>query len=104
MLRVPKTAIRPADDSSTQPAWLAEAVPAIRDRSAVIRWLTGFTSTNPRSQPGIVAGLTNALLARVSGNWMAMLMTLTAWGDRSSRPRVVQIHETLNAKTMTSAT
>lgn len=104
MVSGPKTAVRAADASSTQPTWPAAAVPAIRARSAVTRWLTGFTSTKARSQPGKVAGLTNTLLANVSGNCTAKLMTVTAWADLSARPRAVQIHDTLKAKTRMSAT
>src|SRR5271170_529523 len=94
----PKVAVRTADAKSTQPAWVAAGVPFIRARSAVTRWLTGFTFTKARSQPGMVAGLTKTLLANVNGSCTAKLMTVTAWADLSARPSAVQIHDTLKAK------
>ena len=69
----------------TQPIWPAVAVPPIRPRSAVTRWLTGLTSTKARSQPGIVRGSTKTLLAKVSGKTRSRLMLETALGGRRAR-------------------
>jgi hypothetical protein len=66
MVTGPKMAIRAAEASSTHPACPAAPVPFISARSAETRWLTGFAFTNASSQPGIVAGSTNTLLANSS--------------------------------------
>src|SRR5215831_57879 len=104
MVSGPNTAVSTADARSTQPTSPTAGVPFIRARSAVTRWLTGFTFTKALSQAGSVAGLTKTLLANVNGSCTAKLMTVTAWADRSARPSAVQIHDTLKAKTRTSAT
>src|SRR6266508_2868546 len=98
------TAVSAADAASTQPTCPALAVPAIRPRVAVTRWLTGLTSMKACSQPGMVWGSTKMLLARVRGNSTSRLRLLTALGARSTSPRVVQIHDRPNANTRTSPT
>ena len=77
--------------------------PSISRRDAVARSETGLTSTNPRSTDGSVAGSTNTLDRNVSGKMPMKPAFMTAFGDRSTSPSVVNTHESPNAKMTTSA-
>src|SRR5918995_6065203 len=99
-----KARTSPADASRTQPIWPTLAVPTMSRRSAVTWWLTGLPSTKARSQPGIVSGSTNALLANVRGETRSRLMLETALGVRTMSASAVQIQARLNENTSRSAT
>src|SRR5262249_23195621 len=60
-----KTAVSTAQ-ASTQPAAPAAPVPDVRPHTAVVRWITGLTSTKARSQPDMICGPTKMLPAKVS--------------------------------------
>ena len=61
-------------------------------------------STNACTQPGMVDGSTNTLLAKVSGNSTVMLTCMTASGVGICSPTAVHTHDRLNANTSSSAT
>ena len=71
-----KTAVSTAQ-ASTQPAAPAAPVPDVRPHTAVVRWITGLTSTKARSQPDMICGPTKMLPAKVSGIKIIMDMPLT---------------------------
>jgi hypothetical protein len=98
------TAVSTAELTSTHPTSENVAVPAMRPRVAVTRWLTGLTSTQACSQPGIVDGSTNTLLANVSGNSSIMLTPITAFGVRMISPRIVNVQLSENENTSRSST
>ena len=63
----------------------------------------GFTFTNASSTLGSVSGSTNALDRNVSGKMNMKPAFITALGERSSRPSVVNTQLTPNANTTVSA-
>ncbi len=70
---------------------------------AVTRCEIGLTLTNASSGPGRVEGSTNALLRNVRGKIAMKPAFITALGERISRPRVVNTHDSPNENTTTSA-
>src|SRR5688572_692400 len=102
MVRVPKTAVITTDATRTHPISPVSQLPSIIARTAATRCVTGLTSTNACSQPGIVVGCTNTLLRNVSGNSTSMLVPITDFSLRSSRPSHVQIQENANENTISS--
>src|SRR5262245_65151645 len=104
MVNGAKTTSKAVLHRNTQPMSLASTVPCIRPRAAVARWVIGFTSTNDCTQPGIVSGSTNTLLANVSGNSTVMLSYITDSGVCNFNPSAVHTHDKLNEKTSSSAT
>ena len=78
-------------------------LPAIRPRDASARIEIGLTSTNASSAAGSVSGSTNTLLRNVSGKIPMKPAFITAFGDRSNSPSVVNTHDRPKANTTTSA-
>ena len=66
-------------------------VPLMSPRIAVVISDTGFTSTNARSQPGMVSGSTMMLDANISGNMKVKPIVITVIGVRISRPSTMKI-------------
>jgi hypothetical protein len=79
------------------------ALPSISPREAVARIEMGFTSTNARSRDGSVDGSTKTLDRNVSGKIPMKPAFITAFGVRSSRPKVVNSHDRPKEKTTTRA-
>src|ERR687897_2442740 len=98
------TATSIPDVRSTQPICPAVAVPCIRPRTAVARWVIGLESTIASSHEGMVRGSTKMLLAKVRGKSAIMLTPITELGVLKTSPSAVQIHDRLNENTRRSAT
>jgi hypothetical protein len=73
-------------------------------REAVTRNEIGFAFTTASSALGSVFGSTNVLLRNVSGKSAMNPAFMTAFGDRISRPIVVNTQARPNENTTTSAT
>src|SRR5215211_7277242 len=97
------TAVRAAAVASTIAMSPTSAFPSISPRDAVARTETGLTFTNASSALGSVSGSTNTLLRNVTGKIPMKPAFITAFGDRSSSPSVVNTHDSPNANTITSA-
>src|SRR5918996_5899821 len=98
-----KIAVRTPAAASTPSTCVAVAVPSIRPRAAVTRWLIGLASVNRRSQSGMVSGSTKMLLRNVTGNRITKPMLMTALGERRISPSVVQAQDNAEAKSSTRA-
>ena len=64
---------------------------------------TGFTSTNARSHPGIVAGSTMMLDANMSGNMNVKPMVITVIGVRIKSPSTMKIQPVPKPITISNA-
>src|SRR5690606_37228257 len=100
----PKTARIAAEARSTRAMLPGEGSPCIRPRTASARCVTGLKATMAWSQPGIVAGSTKMLLAKVRGKMIRKFAVMTDSGVSAMRPARMKIQETANAKTRRSAT
>ena len=76
---------------SATPTCSTVAVPPMSPRIALVISDTGFTSTNARSQPGMVFGSTMMLDANTSGNMNVKPIVITVIGVRISRPSTMKI-------------
>ena len=76
--------------------------PPMSPRDAVTRCEIGFASTNASSPLGSVSGSTNVFERKVMGNSAMKPPFMTAFGERSSRPIVMNTHASPNEKTTTS--
>ena len=85
--------------SETPIAW-SVAVPAIRSRTAVTRIATGLTSMKAWSQPGMVAGSTKMLEAKVSGISTSQLIVITTEGVRTISASTTKIQLMPKPKTL----
>ena len=82
---------------------LAAALPSISPRDASARIEIGLTLTNASSALGSVSGSTNTLLRKVSGKIAMNPAFMTALGERSSSPSVVNTHDRPKANTIVRA-
>ena len=74
----------------------------MRARDASVRCVIGLTFTKACTQPGIVDGSTNTLLAKVSGKRIVMLICITLSAVCALRPSTIHIHDMAKQKTSSS--
>src|SRR3954451_4989093 len=93
-----------APATSTHMISPVSGLPAISERTPATRCVIGLAATNTCSHPGIVVGLTNTLLRKVSGNSTSMLTPITDFSERRNSPNIVQTQENANENTTSSPT
>src|ERR687892_1234420 len=92
-----------ADATSTHATSAPAALPCMRPREALARYVTGLRPTTAWSQPGMVERSTKMSLANVSGMRKMKLVVMTDSGVRTSMPTMIQSHDKAKENVSTSA-